>query len=76
MKPVVIGIQDNFEGLNRVKGDDIHTARQRELIQNSWLKNDQLGYLPIKEANTQEQKIQDKLSELYIQQTKAKKSPK
>ncbi|MCC8461846.1 MAG: hypothetical protein LN546_01360 [Rickettsia endosymbiont of Ecitomorpha arachnoides] len=32
-KPIVVGIQENFEGLDRVKGDDIRTARQRELVQ-------------------------------------------
>ncbi|GFY55689.1 dihydrolipoyl dehydrogenase, mitochondrial [Trichonephila inaurata madagascariensis] len=36
-KPIVVGIQENFEGLDRVKGDDIRTARQRELVQNSLL---------------------------------------
>lgn len=31
-KPIVVGIQENFEWLDRVKGDDIRTARQRELF--------------------------------------------
>ncbi len=37
-KPIVVDIQENFEGLDRrVKGDDIRTARQRELVPNSLL---------------------------------------
>ncbi len=72
-KPIVVGIQENFEGLDRVKGDDIRTARQRELIQNSWLRGDLISRFP---TNTLGQKIEDKWKGLYIQQIKAKKSPK
>ncbi len=36
-QPIIVDIQENFEGLDRVKGDDIRTARQRELVQNSLL---------------------------------------
>lgn len=36
-KPIIVGIQENFEGLDRVKGDDIRTTSQRELVQNSLL---------------------------------------
>ncbi|HJD60280.1 MAG TPA: hypothetical protein LFW20_06540 [Rickettsia endosymbiont of Omalisus fontisbellaquei] len=82
-KPIVIGIQDNFEELHRVKGDDIHTARQRKLIQNSWLKDDSFNYQPVKDGKTIgiEDLIKDlnskqQMRELYIQQIKAKKSPK
>lgn len=71
IQPKVISIQDNFEELNRVRGDDIHTARQRELIQNSWL-----GGFFSRSPTTLGEKIQDKWRELYIQQGKAKKSPK
>ncbi|ABV75102.1 hypothetical protein A1C_04145 [Rickettsia akari str. Hartford] len=46
-KPIVVGIQKNFKGLDRVKGDDIRTKRQRKLIQNSWLKDDSLNYQPV-----------------------------
>ena len=70
-KPIVIGIQDNFEGLDRVKGDDIHIARQRELIQNSWLG----GFISGSPPTILGEKMQDR-RELYIQQIKAKKSPK
>ena len=36
-KPIVVDIQENFEGLDRGKGTDIRTARQRELVPNSLL---------------------------------------
>ncbi|EER21052.1 hypothetical protein [Rickettsia tamurae] len=75
-KPIVVGIQENFEGLDRVKGDDIHTARQRELVQNSLLEDFLGGFISRPPPPTiLGEKIQDRRG-LYIQQTKAKKSPK
>lgn len=58
--PPVIGIQDNFEELNRVRGDDIHLARQRELIQNRWIILDFTSRPP---KTTLVELIQDKLGE-------------
>jgi hypothetical protein len=82
-KPIVIGIQDNFEELHRVKGDDIHAARQRKLIQNSGLKDGSFNYQPVKDGKTtgiegliKDLNSQQQMRELYIQQIKAKKSPK
>ncbi|CEO17361.1 hypothetical protein RMONA_04905 [Rickettsia monacensis] len=75
-KPIVVGIQENFEGLDRVKRDDIRTARQRELVQNSLLGDFLGGFISRPPAPTiLGEKIQDR-GGLYIQQTKAKKSPK
>ncbi|MCC8467635.1 MAG: hypothetical protein LN589_02855 [Rickettsia endosymbiont of Eriopis connexa] len=67
----VVGIQDNFERLNRVKGDDIRIARKRELIQNSWLG----GFISGPPPTILGEKIQNR-REIYIRQDKAKKSPK
>ncbi|HJD58555.1 MAG TPA: hypothetical protein LFV92_05200 [Rickettsia endosymbiont of Ceroptres masudai] len=81
-KPIVVGIQENFEGLDRVKGDDIRTARQRELVQNNWLYNSWLyswqggDFISRFQTNTLGQKLEDKRRGLYIQQIKAKKSSK
>lgn len=75
-KPIVVGIQENFEGLDRVKGDDIRTARQRELVQNSLLGDFLGGFFPRFQTNTLGQKLEDKQRGLYIQQIKAKKSSK
>ncbi|MGX6959828.1 MAG: hypothetical protein ACIPMY_00925 [Rickettsia endosymbiont of Pentastiridius leporinus] len=77
-------IECNFEGLERTGGDDIITARQRNLIENSWIveyprhggsKSYYFNFGPVvKEEKTLDEKIQDKLRELYIQQIKPKKS--
>lgn len=76
-KPIVVGIRENFEGLDRVKGDDIRTARQRELVQNSWLYSWQGGdFISRFQTNTLGQKLEDKQRGLYIQPIKAKKSSK
>ncbi len=74
-KPIIVGIQENFEGLDRVKGDDIRTARQRELVQNSLLGDFLGGFISRPSPTILGEKIQDR-RELYIQQIKAKKSPK
>ena len=80
MQPV-IGIQDNFEGLYRAKGDDIHTARYRKAIQNSLLGDFLEGFISRPPPTTLGEKIQVKLRESYIkqhqyiQQAKVKKSP-
>ena len=74
-KPIVVGIQENFEGLDRVKGDDIRTARQRELVQNSLLGDFLGGFISRPPPTILGEKIQDRRG-LYIQQTKAKKSSK
>ncbi|AFC74962.1 hypothetical protein RPATATE_0806 [Rickettsia parkeri str. Tate's Hell] len=74
-KPIIVDIQENFEGLDRVKGDDIHTARQRELVQNSLLGDFLGGFISRPPPTILGEKIQDR-GRLYIQQTKAKKSPK
>ncbi|AFC73153.1 hypothetical protein [Rickettsia montanensis] len=74
-KPVVVDVQENFEGLDRVKGDDIRTARQRELVPNSLLRDFLGGFISRPPPTILGEKIQDRRG-LYIQQTKAKKSPK
>ncbi|ABV76374.1 hypothetical protein [Rickettsia rickettsii] len=74
-KPIIVDIQENFEGLDRVKGDDIRTARQRELVQNSLLGDFLGGFISRPPPTILGEKIQDR-RRLYIQQTKAKKSPK
>lgn len=74
-KPIIVDIQETFEGLDRVKGDDIRTARQRELVQNSLLGDFLAGFISRPPPTILGEKIQDR-RRLYIQQTKAKKSPK
>lgn len=74
-KSIVVDIQENFEGLDRVKGDDIRTARQRALIPNSLLGDFLWGFISRPLPTILGEKIQDRRG-LYIQQTKAKKSPK
>ncbi|MFV9858320.1 hypothetical protein [Rickettsia sibirica] len=74
-KPIIVDIQENFEGLDRVQGDDIRTARQRELVQNSLLGDFLGGFISRPPPTILGEKIQDRRG-LYIQQTKAKKSPK
>ncbi|QCS24452.1 hypothetical protein FEC77_04770 [Rickettsia parkeri] len=74
-KPIIVDIQENFEELDRVKGDDIRTARQRKLVQNSLLGDFLGGFISRPPPTTLGEKIQDR-RRLYIQQTKAKKSPK
>ncbi|AJQ51805.1 hypothetical protein UQ52_03265 [Rickettsia conorii subsp. raoultii] len=74
-KSIVVDIQENFEGLDRVKGDDIRTARQRALVPNSLLGDFLWGFISQPLPTILGEKIQDRRG-LYIQQTKAKKSPK
>ncbi|WP_392506572.1 hypothetical protein ACE5D9_02110 [Rickettsia sp. 2024-CO-Wats] len=74
-KPIIVDVQENFEGLDRVKEDDIRTARQRELVQNSLLGDFLGGFISRPPPKILGEKIQDRRG-LYIQQTKAKKSPK
>ncbi|HJD54707.1 MAG TPA: hypothetical protein LFW11_05140 [Rickettsia endosymbiont of Proechinophthirus fluctus] len=74
-KPIIVDIQENFEGLDSVKGDDIRTARQRELVQKSLLGDFLGGFISRPPPTILGEKIQDRRG-LYIQQTKAKKSPK
>lgn len=52
-------------------------ARQRELVQNSWLYSWQGGdFISRFQTNTLGQKLEDKQRGLYIQPIKAKKSSK
>ncbi|WP_231571844.1 hypothetical protein [Rickettsia amblyommatis] len=74
-KPIVVDMQENFEGLDRVKGDDMRTARQRELVPNSLLGDFLWGFISRPPPTILGEKMQDRRG-LYIQQTKAKKSPK
>ncbi|MFV9874828.1 MAG: hypothetical protein AB8U32_06880 [Rickettsia conorii subsp. raoultii] len=74
-KSIVVDIQENFEGLDRVKGDDIRTARQMALVPNSLLGDFLWGFISQPLPTILGEKIQDRRG-LYIQQTKAKKSPK